>query len=219
MPIAAAALRGRDPVVRRTPRDHGQRVQEHAGDLSPGLARAAQLPFGRRTPGRLRPADGRAYPRRTADQGRRFADPHARAETQAQPEKAAARSGRRRAAACPARSPTNRRRRRSGHPAAEEDRAETGTHSDALEPRPAERADPGPRQAVDQGADGYANYHFNELNRDRVWNAFSAHGAFDGLAGTMDAARNGVGGAEVADRAGRQESHGPLSPARWARSI
>ncbi len=26
---------------------------------------------------------------------------------------------------------------------------------------------------------GYANYYFNELHRDRVWNAFTAHGAFD----------------------------------------
>ena len=30
---------------------------------------------------------------------------------------------------------------------------------------------------------GYANYHFNELNRDRVWNALRAHGDFSKLAG------------------------------------
>jgi serine protease Do len=30
---------------------------------------------------------------------------------------------------------------------------------------------------------GYANYHFNALNRDRVWNALRAHGDFSQLAG------------------------------------
>ena len=31
---------------------------------------------------------------------------------------------------------------------------------------------------------GYANYYFNELNRNRVWNAFTAHGNFREAAGT-----------------------------------
>jgi serine protease Do len=44
---------------------------------------------------------------------------------------------------------------------------------------------------------GYANYYFNELNRDRVWNAFSAHGAFDGLTGTWTLRGTAVGGAEA----------------------
>lgn len=31
---------------------------------------------------------------------------------------------------------------------------------------------------------GFANYHFNQLNRDRVWGAFTAHGDFSRLAGS-----------------------------------
>jgi serine protease Do len=58
---------------------------------------------------------------------------------------------------------------------------------------------------------GYANYHFNELNRDRVWNALRAHGDFSGLAGAWrlagaDAAGNRIevelGGDKVTGRFG-----------------
>jgi len=31
---------------------------------------------------------------------------------------------------------------------------------------------------------GYANYYFNQLNRDRVWSAFAANGDFSGVAGS-----------------------------------
>ena len=44
---------------------------------------------------------------------------------------------------------------------------------------------------------GYANYYFNELNRDRVWNAFSAHGTFDGLTEPWTLRGTAVGGGEV----------------------
>ena len=44
---------------------------------------------------------------------------------------------------------------------------------------------------------GYANYYFNEQNRDRVWNALLAHGDFSGLTGVWkltgsDAAANKI---------------------------
>jgi S1-C subfamily serine protease len=58
---------------------------------------------------------------------------------------------------------------------------------------------------------GYANYRFNELNRDRVWNALVAHGDFAGLTGAwkltgVDAAGNKIeielGGEKVTARFG-----------------
>jgi serine protease Do len=55
---------------------------------------------------------------------------------------------------------------------------------------------------------GYANYYFNELNRDRVWNAFSARGAFDGLAGTWALRGTAVGGAEVQIELGEKKVTG-----------
>jgi hypothetical protein len=44
---------------------------------------------------------------------------------------------------------------------------------------------------------GYANYHFNELNRDRIWTALLAHGDFSSLVGVWkltgaDAAGNKI---------------------------
>jgi S1-C subfamily serine protease len=44
---------------------------------------------------------------------------------------------------------------------------------------------------------GYANYHFNELNRDRVWKARLAHGDFSDLPGTWTLAGVDDGGAKV----------------------
>ena len=44
---------------------------------------------------------------------------------------------------------------------------------------------------------GYANYYFNELHRDRVWNAFSAHGTFDALSGPWTLQAVPTGGGEI----------------------
>jgi serine protease Do len=44
---------------------------------------------------------------------------------------------------------------------------------------------------------GYANYHFNQWHRDRVWNAFSAHGTFDELGETWTLRAAPAQGGEV----------------------
>jgi len=44
---------------------------------------------------------------------------------------------------------------------------------------------------------GYANYYFNELNRDRVWNALLAHGDFSQLAGTWKLAGADAAGNKI----------------------
>ncbi len=44
---------------------------------------------------------------------------------------------------------------------------------------------------------GYANFYFNGVNRDRVWNAFSAHGSFSDLVGTWKLRGTPPGGGEV----------------------
>jgi serine protease Do len=44
---------------------------------------------------------------------------------------------------------------------------------------------------------GYANYYFNELHRDRVWNAFSTHGAFQSLSGPWTLHGASAGGGQV----------------------
>src|SRR5207248_10946737 len=42
---------------------------------------------------------------------------------------------------------------------------------------------PAEAQKLIQPKPGYANYYFNELNRDRVWSAFTARGDFSSAAG------------------------------------
>jgi serine protease Do len=44
---------------------------------------------------------------------------------------------------------------------------------------------------------GFANYYFNELHRDRVWNTFSAHGALENLSGPWTLHGASPGGGEV----------------------
>ncbi len=51
-------------------------------------------------------------------------------------------------------------------------------------PKPAARpAVPAEVAKLIQSKPGYANYYFNELNRDRVWSAFAAHGDYSKTAG------------------------------------
>jgi hypothetical protein len=44
---------------------------------------------------------------------------------------------------------------------------------------------------------GFANYYFNEVNRDRVWNAFAPHGDFSKLAGDWRLVGQIEGGGDV----------------------
>lgn len=44
---------------------------------------------------------------------------------------------------------------------------------------------------------GYANYHFNERNRDRVWNGLLAHGDFSGLGGAWKLAGADAAGNKI----------------------
>jgi S1-C subfamily serine protease len=52
-------------------------------------------------------------------------------------------------------------------------------------------------QKLIQPRPGFANYYFNELNRDRVWSAFAAHGDFSAVAGTWKLTGELVGGGKV----------------------
>ncbi len=77
---------------------------------------------------------------------------------------------------------------------------------DAAVERPAERP-PTPRgkarkspayKLLDESKKGFANYHFNKLQQDRLWAAFRQTGDFAGLTGVWSAA----GTIELADRKG-----------------
>ncbi len=57
---------------------------------------------------------------------------------------------------------------------------------------------------------GYANYYFNELNRDRVWNALLAHGDFSPLAGTWKLSGTDAAGNKIEIDLGQRQSHRPL---------
>jgi S1-C subfamily serine protease len=52
---------------------------------------------------------------------------------------------------------------------------------------------------------GYANYYFNQLNRDRVWSAFTAHGDFSGMAGSWKLKGTFEDGGDVEVVLGEQE--------------
>lgn len=53
---------------------------------------------------------------------------------------------------------------------------------------------------------GYANYYFNQLNRDRVWKSFAARGSWDSEAWELAAVTSG--GTEVQLELGQDESEG-----------
>jgi S1-C subfamily serine protease len=55
---------------------------------------------------------------------------------------------------------------------------------------------------------GYANYHFNELNRDRVWSAFAAKGDFTSLRGTWTLEGDLADGGKISVKLGDSESSG-----------
>jgi serine protease Do len=55
---------------------------------------------------------------------------------------------------------------------------------------------------------GFANYYFNELNRDRVWNAFAAHGDFQGAGGVWKLTGELAEGGKVAVTLADENSHG-----------
>jgi serine protease Do len=67
------------------------------------------------------------------------------------------------------------------------------------QPRPAreEPEIPAEIQKLIQARPGYANYYFNELNRERVWSAFSAHGDFQAVAGAWKLTGQMAGGGKV----------------------
>jgi len=52
---------------------------------------------------------------------------------------------------------------------------------------------------------GYANYYFNQSNRDRVWDAFTAHGDFSGMAGSWKLKGTSEDGGHVEIVLGEQE--------------
>ena len=63
---------------------------------------------------------------------------------------------------------------------------------------------------------GYANYYFNQLNQDRVWQAFLAHGDFLGLAGTWRLKGESEEGGAVEIQLGPSEASGRF-PGEFAR--
>jgi S1-C subfamily serine protease len=58
---------------------------------------------------------------------------------------------------------------------------------------------------------GYANYHFNRLNRDRIWKAALAHGDFTSLSGTWKLTATDDGGQDVAIDLGRDKVIGSFA--------
>jgi S1-C subfamily serine protease len=59
---------------------------------------------------------------------------------------------------------------------------------------------------------GYANYYFNELNRDRVWKAFLAHGSFGDRPATWRLTGQATGGHKVEIVLGEKEVAGTFGP-------
>jgi serine protease Do len=57
---------------------------------------------------------------------------------------------------------------------------------------------PAEAQKLIQARPGFANYYFNELYRERVWSAFTAHGDFQPVAGEWKLTGQLVGGGKVA---------------------
>jgi S1-C subfamily serine protease len=55
---------------------------------------------------------------------------------------------------------------------------------------------------------GYANFHFNELNRDRVWSAFAAKGDFTSLRGAWTLEGDLADGGKISVKLGDSESSG-----------
>jgi serine protease Do len=55
---------------------------------------------------------------------------------------------------------------------------------------------------------GYANYYFNELNRDRVWSAFTSKGDFNAVGGEWLLEGEVVGGGKIAMKLGDSTSSG-----------
>ena len=55
---------------------------------------------------------------------------------------------------------------------------------------------------------GYANYYFNELNRDRVWSAFAAQGDFTSLTGVWTMEGDLADGGKISATLGDSESSG-----------
>jgi len=63
--------------------------------------------------------------------------------------------------------------------------------------RPAKAKIPPEIQKLIKARPGYANYYFNELNRDRVWSAFTAKGVFSDAAGAWKLSGELAGGGKV----------------------
>lgn len=76
-------------------------------------------------------------------------------------------------------------------------------------PMPQQKASIPPEAAkLIQARPGYANYYFNELNRDRVWSAFAARGDFAKVAGSWALEGDWGQGAKLAVTLGDAESSG-----------
>ena len=141
---------------------HGQRLQERAGHLSQGLARAAGVPSTAASAVDDSGAAARRAPRGGAGRNdRRPAQGRARKRQAASPSPASR----------PSRRPDRMPKRRIRHA------------------KPAPMPEIVKQHFVEKP--GYVNYYFNQLNRDRVWKALVARGDYASLAGRVDDRRRG----------------------------
>jgi serine protease Do len=101
-----------------------------------------------------------------------------------------------------------RPKQRPGQPKrpGEEPKPDEGRRPDGQDPKPmpqrpgdphAEPVVPPEVQKLIQPRTGFANYYFNELNRDRVWSAFAKSGDFSPVAGTWKLTGELTGGGKV----------------------
>lgn len=81
-------------------------------------------------------------------------------------------------------------------------------------PKPGEAGPHAPAKVPEHAAKlikakkGYANYYFNELNRDRVWNAFTAQSDFSGLTGNWRLTGTADDGSKVELNLGEAQTTG-----------
>ena len=92
-------------------------------------------------------------------------------------------------------------RRPGGEPPKPDEQSGPTASSRARGPRvsqaPQRSRNPAGNPKADRPADGFANYYFNELNRDRVWSAFTAKGDFQSLGGAWKLTGDMAGGGKV----------------------
>ncbi len=160
-----APLRRRDRQFRRPADLYAQRIQERAGNLSQGLARAAELSPRRQALRRPGPADGRTQPGGIAGDGGR---PPARARR------------------CPCPNPRTSRKpgpREGERPKERPKRLPIPGLPGNRPPAHAEAPVPEIVRKHFEEKRGFANYYFNKLNQERVWKAWNARANLAGTAG------------------------------------